>query len=147
MFLLGFRRKLTALALCKSIKSVIQWFQIHHRITFTTIPNPAVFLSGARVSIFSTLVPRLNILINICCYILKRIKSVMTITYLSIVFASLNNLIAFVQLKHEIYRDLLTSRPLLVMFAVFLLLSHVVSWVRCGTWLYRFLIFASFLTL
>ena len=30
---------------------------------------------------------------------------------------------------------------------VFLSLSHVVSWVRCGTWLYRFMIFASFLTL
>ena len=59
MFLLGFRRKLTALALCKSIKSAIQWFQIHHRITFATIQNPAVYLSGARVSIFSTLVPRL----------------------------------------------------------------------------------------
>ena len=28
-----------------------------------------------------------------------------------------------------------------------LILSHVVSWVRCGTWLYRFLIFAVFLTL
>ena len=28
-----------------------------------------------------------------------------------------------------------------------LLLSHVVSWVRCGTWLYRFLIFAIFLNL
>ena len=28
---------------------------------------------------------------------------------------------------------------------VFLSLSHVVSWVRCGTWLYRFLIFAAFL--
>ena len=52
MFLLGFRRKLTALALCKSIESVIQWFQIHHRITFATIQNPAVYLSGARVSIF-----------------------------------------------------------------------------------------------
>ena len=59
MFLLGFRRKLTALALCKSIDSAIQWFQIHHRITFATIQNPAVYLSGARVSIFSTLVPRL----------------------------------------------------------------------------------------
>ena len=59
MFLLGFRRKLTALALCKSIESAIQWFQIHHRITFATIHNPAVYLSGARVSIFSTLVPRL----------------------------------------------------------------------------------------
>ena len=52
MFLLGFRRKLTALAMCKSIQSAIQWFQIHHRITFATIQNPAVYLSGARVSIF-----------------------------------------------------------------------------------------------
>ena len=59
MFLLGFRRKFTALTLCKSIESAIQWFQIHHRITFATIQNPAVYLSGARVSIFSTLVPRL----------------------------------------------------------------------------------------
>ena len=59
MILLGFRRKLTALALCKSIESAIQWFRIHHRITFATIRNPAVYLSGARVSIFSTLVPRL----------------------------------------------------------------------------------------
>ena len=41
----------------------------------------------------------------------------------------------------------LTSWFLLVMFIVFLLLSHVVSWVRCGSWLYRFLIFAVFLTL
>ena len=62
MFLPGFRRKLTALALCKSIESAIQWFQIHHRITFATISNPAVYLSGARVSIFSTLVPRLAII-------------------------------------------------------------------------------------
>ena len=61
MILLGFRRKLTALALCKSIESAIQWFQIHLRITFATIRNPAVYLSGARVSIFSTLVPRLTI--------------------------------------------------------------------------------------
>ena len=59
MFLLGFRRKLTALALCKSIESAIQWFQIHYRITFATIQNPAVYLSGARVSIFSTVDPRL----------------------------------------------------------------------------------------
>ena len=62
MFLLGFRRKLTALASCKSIESAIQWFQIHHRITFATIQNPAVYLSGARVSIFSTLVPRLFVM-------------------------------------------------------------------------------------
>ena len=60
MLLLGFRRKLTALALCKSIESAIQWFQIHHRITFATIQNPAVSLLGARVSIFSTLVARLK---------------------------------------------------------------------------------------
>ena len=56
MFLLGFRRKLTA----QSIESGIQWFQIHHIITFATIQNSAVYLSGARVSIFSTLVPRLK---------------------------------------------------------------------------------------
>ena len=31
-------------------------------------------------------------------------------------------------------------------FIVFLLLSHVLSWVRCGAWLYRYLIFAFFLT-
>ena len=58
MFLLGFRRKLTALALCKSTKSAIQWFQKHQRLTFATIQNPTIYLSGARVSIFSTLVPR-----------------------------------------------------------------------------------------
>ena len=40
----------------------------------------------------------------------------------------------------------LTSWLLLVIFIVFLLLSHVVPWVRCGAWLYRFLIFAIFLT-
>ena len=61
MFLLGFRRKLTALALCKSIESAIQWFQIHHIITFATIQNQAVYLSDARVSNFSTLVPRLQV--------------------------------------------------------------------------------------
>ena len=61
MFLLGFRRKLAALTLWKSIQSAIQWFQIHNRIAFATIQNPAVYLLGARVSIFSTLVPRLHI--------------------------------------------------------------------------------------
>ena len=35
---------------------------------------------------------------------------------------------------------------LFVMFKCVLSLSHVVSWVRCGTCLYRFLIFAAFLT-
>ena len=32
-------------------------------------------------------------------------------------------------------------------FLVFLSLSHMVSWVRCGTGVYRFLIFACFLVL
>ena len=41
----------------------------------------------------------------------------------------------------------LTSWLLLVMFIVLLLLSHVVSGIRCGTSLIRFLIFAIFLTL
>ena len=40
----------------------------------------------------------------------------------------------------------LTSRLLFVMFIVILLFSHLVSWDRCGTWLYRFLILAVFLT-
>ena len=31
-------------------------------------------------------------------------------------------------------------------YCIFLLLSHVVPWVRCGTRLYRFPIFAVFLT-
>ena len=41
----------------------------------------------------------------------------------------------------------LTSWLLFVMFIVFFLLSHLVSWDRCGSWLYRFLILAVFLTL
>ena len=40
-----------------------------------------------------------------------------------------------------------TSWLLLMMFIVFLYLSNVVSWVRCVTSLYHFLIFAAFLTL
>ena len=39
----------------------------------------------------------------------------------------------------------LTSWLLLVMF-IFFLLSNVVSLVRCGSWLYRLLIFVVFLT-
>ena len=62
MFLLDFHRKWTAVVLSKSIESAIQWFQIHHRITFAAIQNPAVYLWGARVSIFPTLVPRLLLL-------------------------------------------------------------------------------------
>ena len=41
----------------------------------------------------------------------------------------------------------LTSWILLMMFIVFLLLSHVVSWARCSTCLYRFLIFVIFPTI
>ena len=41
----------------------------------------------------------------------------------------------------------LTFWLLFVMFNVYLSLSHVVSWSRCGTWLYRFLICAIFLTM
>ena len=41
----------------------------------------------------------------------------------------------------------LTSWLLLVIFNCVLSLSHVVSWVRCVTWLYRLLILAAFLTL
>ena len=59
MYRASFRRKTSAVPLCKSIESAIQWFQIHHGITFVTIHNPAVYLSGARVSISPTLVPRL----------------------------------------------------------------------------------------
>ena len=59
MLLLGFHSKWTAIALCKSNESAIQWFQIHHRITFATVQNLAVYLSGARVSNFPTLVPGL----------------------------------------------------------------------------------------
>ena len=47
------------MSLCNSIESAKQWFQIHHGITFVTIHNPAVYLSGARVSTSHTLVPRL----------------------------------------------------------------------------------------
>ena len=40
----------------------------------------------------------------------------------------------------------LTSWLLFVMFIVILLFSHLVSWDRCGTWLYWFLILSVFLT-
>ena len=60
---MGYRRKTHAVSLCKSIMSSIQWFQIHHIITFSTIYNKAVGHSGARVSPFHTLVPQLS---NLC---------------------------------------------------------------------------------
>ena len=64
MYRASFRRKPSAVPLCKSIESAIQWFQIHYGITFVTIHNLAVYLSGARVSISPTLVPRLKISIR-----------------------------------------------------------------------------------
>ena len=63
--------------------------------------------------------------------------------------------LVFVMLSHLFIAALwspagkgLTTWLWLVMFIiiVFLLLSHMLSWVRYGTWLYRFLIFAFFLT-
>ena len=55
---MGYRRKMHTASLCKSIMFSIQWFQIHH-ITFSTIYNKVVGLSGARVSPFHGLVPQL----------------------------------------------------------------------------------------
>ena len=55
-------------------------------LNFATIQNPAIYLSGARVSIFSTLVPRLlveivymiglNICIQLCLYIHIQYKQI-----------------------------------------------------------------------
>ena len=59
-YFMGHRRKTPAMSLCKSIMSSIQWFQMHHIITFSTIYNKAVGLSGARVSPFHALVPQLS---------------------------------------------------------------------------------------
>ena len=64
MYRASFRRKPSAVSLCNSIESAIQWFQIHYGITFVTIHNPAVYLSGARVSISTTLVPRLRMVLD-----------------------------------------------------------------------------------
>ena len=56
---MGYRRKTPAVLLCKSIVISIQWFQILHIITFSTIYNLAVLFSGARVSQNFSLVPQL----------------------------------------------------------------------------------------
>ena len=55
----SFRRISSAVTLCNLIESAIQWFQMHHGITFVTIHNSAVYLSGARVRMSPTLVPPL----------------------------------------------------------------------------------------
>ena len=56
-YFMGYRRKMHTASLCKSIMFSIQWFQIHHIITFSTIYNKVVGLSGAKVSPFHGLVP------------------------------------------------------------------------------------------
>ena len=63
MFLLGFSRKWAALALCKSIETAMEWFEICHTNTFATIQNSAVYLLVGRVSIFTTLARELKRLI------------------------------------------------------------------------------------
>ena len=62
--------------------------------------------------------------------------------------------LVFVMLSHQFIAALwspagkgLTSWLSFAMFNCVLSLSHVVSWVRCGPWLYRFLIFVPFLNL
>ena len=84
MYRASFRRKPFAVPLCKSIESAIQWFQIHHGITFVTIHNPAVYLSGARVSISPTLVPRLKVSFSgrILVLIISVIGHCLFVTYL-----------------------------------------------------------------
>ena len=56
---MGYRRETPALLLCKSIVISIQWFQIPHIITFSTIYNLAELFSGARVSQNLSFVPQL----------------------------------------------------------------------------------------
>ena len=65
--------------------------------------------------------------------------------YLCFVFVMLSRL--FIATLWSLAGKLLTSWLLLVMLNCVFSLSHVVSCVRCGTLLYRFLIFAAFLTL
>ena len=65
--------------------------------------------------------------------------------YLCLVFVMLSRL--FIAALWSPGGKGLTSWLLFVMFIVILLLSHLVSWDRCRTCLYRFLILAVFLTL
>ena len=65
--------------------------------------------------------------------------------YICPVFAMLSCLLIAALWSPE--GKVLTSWLLFVMFIVSLLLSHLVSWDKCGTRLYRFLIHAVFLTL
>ena len=63
--------------------------------------------------------------------------------YLCLVFVMLSRL--FIAALWSPKGKGLTSWLLFVTFIVFLLLSHLVSWDRCGSLLYRFLILAVFL--
>ena len=65
--------------------------------------------------------------------------------YLCLVFLMLSR--QFITVLSSPARKGLTSWFLFVMLNCVLSLYHVVSSVSCGTWLYRFLIFAAFLTL
>ena len=65
--------------------------------------------------------------------------------YLCLVFVMLSRL--FVAALWSPEGKGLTSWLLFVMFIVILLLSHLVSWYRCGTSLYQFLILTVILTL
>ena len=56
---MGYHRKTHAVLLCKLIVISIQWFQMPHIITFSTMYNLAVLFSGARVSQNLSLVPQL----------------------------------------------------------------------------------------
>ena len=66
------------------------------------------------------------------------------LSYLCLVFVMLSGL--FIAVLWSPTAKVLTFWLLFVMLIVFLSLSHVVSWVRCGICLYRFLIFAAFFT-
>ena len=64
--------------------------------------------------------------------------------YLCLVFVMRSRL--FIAALWSSERKGLASWLLFVMFIVILLLSHLLPWDRCGTWSYRFLIIAVFLT-
>ena len=135
MFLLGFRRKLTALALCKSIESAIQWVQIHYRITFATIQNPAVYLSGARVSIFSTLVPRLySINGDPIVYWGFSLQS----QFIDVIWCVLDSLAIMSLVKESMLVFLLyTCGDSVIVDSLFLCCSSCCFWFCVRSWLFR----------
>ena len=60
---------------CRLVESAIQWFQIHNRITIASIHNPAVYLLGARVSIFISCAPNYKVCITSTISDQKYLKS------------------------------------------------------------------------